>query len=125
MIFSKRAPIELFRWTLLSVYGLALASIMVQAGEPTSLEWWALFIPFFAWSIAPLAVPLLLPLRSWLIVLGTGAIAAHGWYTYEQQMFGPGARSTSGIVFVFLPIYQWLAVFILLTLAWAAKRFQR
>ncbi len=51
-----------------------------------------------------------------------GMIAAHGLYTYELDMFGPGARSTSALIFIFLPFYQWLAVAVLALFEWVARR---
>ena len=52
-------------------------------------------------------------------------MAGYSFYVYLRDMFGPGARSTSGLIFIFLPTYQWLAVFVLIALAWGMKRIVR
>ncbi|HEU5286020.1 MAG TPA: hypothetical protein VFU20_05860 [Sphingomicrobium sp.] len=103
-------------------YGLAVLTTMLQAGEPNAFWWWLLFFPFYAWWLAPVGLPLFYPWPSWFITLPIGAMAAYSSHIYERDMFGPGARSTSALIFIFLPIYQWMAVGVLIGVAWLTRR---
>ena len=113
------------RFCIVAVYGVAVGWIAIRAGEPTELWWWLLEIPFFLWIVAPIAVPLLLSLRSWFLTSGVAVMAAYSVYIYERDMFGPGARSTSALIFVFLPVYQWAGAAVLIGLASAASAIGR
>lgn len=110
------------RLGVLAVYATAIEWISVRAGSPTDPWWWAVDILFFLWIIAPIAVPLLLRIRHWLLTGGIAAMAAYGVYVYEESMFGPGARSTSALIFIFLPIYQWVGTAVLIAVAAAMGR---
>ena len=116
-------------WIALAIvvilYAVGTGGIAIRAGEPTKLWWWLLEIPFFIWVVAPVAGPLLVPFKSWFLTVGVTAMAGYSFYVYLREMFGPGARSTSGLLFIFLPTYQWLAVFVLIALAWSIKRLTR
>ena len=105
------------RLGILAAYALALEWIAIRAGEPTELWWWLGEIPFFLWMVAPVALPLLIRIRSWLLTAGVSLMAIYSIYVYERAMFGPDARSTSALIFVFLPIYQWVATAILIVVA--------
>jgi hypothetical protein len=106
-------------------YSLAVGAVMINAGEPTALWWWFGFAGFYAWCLTPIILPLFYPFRSWLITIGVAAIAAYSSHVYIRDMFGPGARSTSGLIFLFLPVYQWIAVAGLLGVALMIRRFVR
>ena len=116
---------RIVRAAIIGVYAIWTQWIAVRAGEPGDLWWWVVGLFFFVWMVAPIAVPLLVWFRDWLVTIGIGLIAAHGVYAYERDMFGPGARSTSALIFVFLPIYQWAAVLLLLVVAGASRRLIR
>jgi len=119
------APVEahtVVRWCVIVAYAAAVAWIAVRAGSPTDLRWWIQAIPFFLWIVAPVAVPLLVPFRHWLLTGGVALMAAYGVYIYERDMFGPGARSTSALIFVWLPIYQWIGTAVLIVIASALSR---
>jgi len=57
-----------------------------------------------------------------LLTGGVALIAAHGVYVYGDSMFGPDRSSTSALIFIFLPIYQWVGTAILIVLASVATR---
>ena len=105
------------RLGVLALYVVGVEWIAVRAGSPADPWWWALEIPFSLWIVAPVAVPLLLRLRHWLLTGGVAAMAAYSLHIYERDMFGPGARSTSALIFVFLPLYQWLGTAVLIVVA--------
>lgn len=108
------------RFAIAAAYSLAVATVMIKAGEPTEFWWWFISIPFFLWCLAPVVLPLSHP--SWIVAFGVGVMAAFSSYVYVTDMFGPGARSTSALIFIFLPIYQWIAVGALLGLDLLVRR---
>lgn len=113
---------KMVRWGIPTVYFAAVEWIAVRTGNPTELWWWLGEIPFALWIIAPIAVPLFLRIRHWLLTGGVAAMATYGIYVYGDSMFGPGARSTSALIFIFLPIYQWVGTAILIVVASAMSR---
>jgi hypothetical protein len=113
---------KLVRLSVIAAYAAAVQWIGAKAGSPTDPIWWLADIPFSLWIVAPIAVPLLLWIRHWLLTGGVTAIAAYSVYIYEDSMFGPGARSTSAIIFVFMPLYQWIGAAILIVIAAAMTR---
>ena len=110
---------------VVALYAVGTGGITIYVGEPTKLWWWLLEVPFFLWIVAPMAAPLLVPFKSWFLTVSVTAMAGYSFYVYLSAMFGPGARSTSALVFIFLPIYQLLGVFVLIALAWGMKRIVR
>ncbi len=99
---------------IVGLYGAVILSIFVRSGEPEYLWWWGLMIPFFLWCISPIFIPLVLARRSWLVSVGIALLAIVSLNQFIQNMFGEGVRSTSSLIFIFLPVYQWLAAAILL-----------
>ena len=97
----------------LATYSVGVWWIELRTGAPTDLWWWLLEIPFFLWTVAPIGVPLLLRMRSWVLTGGVALMAAYGLYVYDRDMFGPGARSTSALIFICLPLYQWVGTIVL------------
>ena len=125
MKFIHREAPRFVRWVILLLYAAAIQWIAMRAGEPSNVWWCLLLVPILLWIIAPIAFPLLAWSKTWLVTLATGLIAAGSVYIYLIDMFGPGARSTSAIVFVFLPVYQWMAVAALYALHWLIARLRR
>ena len=114
------------RLGVIAAYAVAVEWISIRTGNPTELWWWLGEIPWSLWIIAPIAVPLLQRFRHWLLTGGVTAMAAYGIYVYEDSMFGPGARSTSALIFIFFPIYQWVgtAVLIVVTAVMSRRKAQ-
>ncbi len=81
-------------------------------------------IPFLMWIMAPVAATFVIVHRqsnAGLLAVSCGLMSIaviSGIYIYISDMFGEDVRSTSALVFIFLPIYQW--VFPLLALGVAA-----
>jgi len=121
----NRAPDKLHRivrWSVLAAYVAGVGSIVFRAGNPTESFWRLSALPFSLWMIAPIAVPLLLRIRHWLLTGGVAAMAVYGLYVYERDMFGPDVRSTSGLILIFLPIYQWVGTAVLIVVAAVMSR---
>lgn len=110
------------RLCLLALYAIGVEWICIKSGDPADPWWWVIDVPFFLWIVAPVATPLLLRLNSWFLAAGAGAMAAHGLYVYATDMFGPGARSTSALIFIFLPLYQWVGAAVLIVSAFLLPR---
>lgn len=101
----SRAPILL-------LYGAAIGLILLRAGDSASLIWWGGAVPFMFWIVSPIAFlcltrqsSILLPITALVLAIGSTAI-------YLSDMFGSQARSTSALIFIFLPIYLWIAALI-------------
>lgn len=104
---------------MLVSYGAAVFAIMMIASLPRDVADVAMTLPFFVWAIAPIAVISIFVYRAqtsgiaiFSALVMTFAVVS-GVYIYVIAMFGPGARSTSPLVFLFLPLYQWAAPAIL------------
>ena len=111
---------------------LVLCALMLYAGEPNSLSWWAAALPFAAWIIGPTVAPFLIARRKprpWfsvtmlLYVIVSSAISGLAYY----DAFFQSKASTAALVMVFIPLYQWLALILLLLLcfgvaAWLSQR---
>jgi hypothetical protein len=120
MTLRWKSPQLVVSGLLLIAYTLAIAIMMIRVGEPTAFIWWIGALPFLAWCVAPVGAALFW--SSWTVIAGTAMIAAWGLYEYNVGLFGPGARSTSGLVFVFLPIYQWIGIAVVLAIIWLVRR---
>ncbi len=105
---------------------------MFYAGEPNSLSWWAVALPFAAWIIGPAVAPFLIARRlrrPWfsvaMLLYLTVSSAISGLAYYDA--FFQSKASTAALVMVFIPLYQWLALGLLLLLcfgvaAWLTRR---
>ena len=110
----------------------ALVALLLYAGEPANLWWWAGALPLGLWIIAPTVAPYLLAARQsrrWfsMVMLLSFAVSSVlcGWVYYDA--FFRSKSSTAALVFVFIPIYQWLALAVLLFIcrlatAWLTRR---
>ena len=108
--------------TITVIYAVWIELIAMRAGEPWELWWWIFEIPFFIWIVAPIVTAYFIRYDDWAFAAGLAAIAGYSLYIYERDMFGAGARSTSALIFIFLPLYQWLAVGILTAAVWGIRR---
>lgn len=104
-----------------------LAVVVVTAGEPDRPGWWTGGILFWLWMISPvLAASKAAGERPstarmavlWVFLAGFVCSSAYGYY---QGVLGR-ANATSGLIVIFLPLYQWAMLIVLLTLqkAWAS-----
>lgn len=117
----------------LSIFvALALCALMLYAGEPNSLSWWAPALPFAAWIIGPAVAPFLIAKckpRPWFYVtmlLYLIVSSTISGFVYFDAFFQSKA-STAALVMVFIPLYQWVALAFLLLLCfgvavWLSQR---
>lgn len=108
---------------LLATYAIAVFAIMFRAGSPDQFWWWLGMIPFLAWTVAPLATVVFIIRRQTeaasvvVSALLMGLAVVSGIYIYLESMFGEDARSTSALIFLFLPLYQWAIPLLVLVVA--------
>jgi len=111
---------------------LVLCALMLYAGEPNNLSWWPGALPFALWITSPAVAPFLIARhrrRQWLTVTMLLYVIASSIFSglaYYDAFFVSKA-STAALVMVFIPLYQWLALIILLLLcfgvaAWLTQR---
>lgn len=94
----------------------ALALLILHAGEPANLWWWAFAVPFAAWIIGPAVLPYGLARRfirrdwfAWLMIVVLAASSGWSAYVYYDAFF-VSASSTAGLVMIFAPLYQYAAL---------------
>ena len=122
--------------TLLGVFrvlsvavALALGALMLYAGEPDNPWWWA-GLPFALWVIGPAVAPFLIAIykpRQWLSItmfLYFVASSLFAGLAYQGAFFR-STSSTAALVMIFIPLYQWLALALLLFLCAGVKGWRR
>ena len=94
----------------------ALIALMLYAGQPTSLFWWASALPFAAWIIGPAALPYVFAKRfrmhrwaAFAMLAFLAASSAWSGYIYYEAFF-VSTSSTAALAFVFVPLWQWAAL---------------
>lgn len=111
---------------------LVLGALMLYAGEPNNLWWWAGALPFALWVVGPAVAPFWIarhksrPWLSMIMFLYVIASSIFSGLVYHDAFFR-SKSSTSALVMVFVPLYQWLALVLLLLLylggrAWLTRR---
>lgn len=97
----------------------ALAVVVLVAGEPERLSWWPGAAAFWLWMISPAVAAGLLAGRAvsggrllveGLYLIGFILSAAIGYYHGLLRPVG----STSSLIVIFLPLYQWAALIVVL-----------
>jgi len=109
---------------------VALAALIVYAGEPGRPGWWIGALPFALWVIGPAVAPGLIANRKsrpWLSIamllyLAVSSIVS-GFAYYDA--FFRSKSSTAALVLVFIPFYQWLAIALLILLCFGIRRGRR
>lgn len=100
-----------------AVYGVALAGVgvtlgfMLHAGEPERASWWPGMLPFAAWASAPFlatgyAAYRLSSRYSLCVLLFAGTLLAVTSVVLFYRVFVSQPDAQSGLVFVFLPLWQ-------------------
>ena len=95
-----------WRLGIVLLYAVVTAAAMATMGDPQSLIWYALAIPFMLVAVAPVA--LLCLLRKWPLTNGIGAAiaAAFGMWAYADTAWGSGSDAQDGLVFLVVPVLQ-------------------
>jgi hypothetical protein len=103
---------------------LTSIAFMIHAGEPRILSWWLLFFPFAAWTLVPYALVVQAARRQpasrssqTVLLFAAAALLAFGSFTLYEA-FVAHLDAQSGIVFVFLPLYELVG---LVPLLWVAR----
>jgi hypothetical protein len=121
---SPLAVTRLTRMVLFVVSGLTIV-FMLYAGQPWKQESssWPLMFGFAVWALSPYGGLALLSrhasgqrLPSWLVLVAS--LLSGSWAVVVQyQAFVAKPDPQSGLVYVFLPLYQWLVVGLLFVLS--------
>lgn len=120
--------------TLLRILSVLIACglgvLIVSQGEPGHLRWWMGALPFALWVTGPALVPGLMVnrrSRQWfsvtmfLYLVGITIVSGFAYY----DAFFRSRSSTAALVLVFIPLYQWLAIALLLLLCFGIRRGHR
>ncbi|RGP41416.1 hypothetical protein BPTFM16_01722 [Altererythrobacter insulae] len=110
------------RRAILSGYALACFALLVTTGSWDGLGALVFYVPLFFWMVLPVAglaiAQPLGPITAWgAVLIGLGAL-----YLYWRAFFGPDIDAQSGLVYVFLPVYQMLASIPVIIIALIATR---
>ncbi len=112
-------------WLLTIIVAATLVALMLHLGDPASIDWWSTAIPFGLWVVGPTVLPwgiarlrrrpgvaiaMLIFLVASSLISG---IAYHG-------AFFPSTSSTAGLVFIFVPLLQWVLLAIVAIIALVA-----
>lgn len=114
--------LSLVRRAIIAGYALACLALLFATGGwdgPGSLVF---YVPLFFWMVLPVAgLAIAQPLGSvtsgGAILIGLGAL-----YLYWRAFFGPDIDPQSGLVYIFLPVYQMLASIPVIIIALIATR---
>jgi hypothetical protein len=98
-----------------------LGALVFYAGEPSHLRWWMGALPFALWVIGPAVAPCLIAnhrSRQWFSItmfLYLAVSSIFSGFAYYDAFF-LSKSSTAALSLVFIPLYQWLAIALLLFL---------
>lgn len=101
---------------------------MLYVGEPNRPSWWAGVLPFVPWVIGPAVAPYLIAARQsrrWLYIamfLYLTASSILSGLVYHDAFFR-SESSTAALAMVFVPLYQWLALALLLLICLSVVAF--
>lgn len=110
------------RRPVLLLYAAVTGVILMRAGDPASFVWWGGAVPFMLWIVSPIAFMSLTRQSSVLLPLAALGLAIGSTTIYISAMYGPGASSTSALIFVFIPLYLWIAALIVWGLSFVEYR---
>jgi hypothetical protein len=104
-----------------------LGALVFYAGEPSHLRWWMGALPFALWVIGPAVAPCLIANHrspQWFSItmfLYLAVSSMFSGFAYYDAFF-LSKSSTAALVLVFIPLYQWLAIALLLFLCLGIRR---
>jgi hypothetical protein len=115
---------------LSALVAFVLGALVFYAGEPGHLRWWMGALPFALWVIGPAVAPSLIANHKsgqWLSILMCLYLALSSIFSgfaYYDAFFR-SKSSTAALTLAFIPLYQWLAIALLLLLCLAIRRGRR
>lgn len=102
-----------------------LVCLILYAGDPTALSWWAFAAPFALWIIGPAITPWVIAWRrrqfvitAIMLVFIAASSLISGLVYYDA--FFRSTSSTSALVMIFIPLYQWIALAVVSVIAFAS-----
>lgn len=113
----------MFLLSLLTVIIAAtLVALMLHLGDPASIDWWSTAIPLGLWVVGPAVLPwgiARLRRRPGVAVAMLSFLVASSLISgiaYHDAFF-PSTSSTAGLVFIFVPLLQWVLLAIVAIIA--------
>jgi hypothetical protein len=117
------------------IYAAYVAFVMLSAGRGSSRTTDVVpLLLFFSWALSPVVVLAGVAYRSegrpgraieLMRFVAVCALVLFGASVYQVTFFGNHPDAQSGLLFIFVPLYQWLAVAIVLVLLAAVTRYHR
>jgi len=112
---KKTSPYVAMSYGMAVFYGTAIAIIMVDAGKSANLSWFLSVSPMWVWAIAPLFIFVIFiskfhvhKAKVALLILQVAFLGGSLYLYYDAFYINLDAQS--GLVFIFLPPLQYLAV---------------
>jgi hypothetical protein len=105
----------------------ALGALVFYAGEPSDPRWWLGALPFGLWVIGPAVAPCMIAnhksqrwfsITMFLYLVVSSIFTGFAYY----DAFFRSRSSTAALTLVFVPLYQWLAIALLLFLCLGIRR---
>jgi hypothetical protein len=82
----------------------------------------ALFVGIVAIMMTlPIALLVLSHKLGWISLLAAVLLSLSGLYLYWRAFFGPDIDAQSGLMLIFVPLYQLLVAFVIVGLRWIAR----
>ena len=112
---------------LCALVALLLGALILYAGQPGRFGWWMGALPFALWVIGPAVAPGLIAKhksRQWFSVtmfLYLAVSSGLSGFAYYDAFF-TSKSSTAALTLVFIPLYQWLAIGLLLLVCSGIRR---
>jgi hypothetical protein len=104
-----------------------LGALVFYVGEPSHLRWWMGALPFALWVIGPAVAPCMIANQKsqhWFTItmfLYLAVSSIFSGFAYYDAFFR-SKSSTAALTLVFIPLYQWLAIALLLYLCFCIRR---
>lgn len=132
---SRRSLVTVSTLVLLAGGALATVGMMIYAAQPwgdnyayQSFAGYLSLLLFMGWAISPYFALMVTTVwlvepgaGRWMVLAGALLITVFGaWLTIEAIIIRPDAQG--GLVFIFLPLYQWLVVAVIVLVGLWLKR---
>lgn len=100
------------RWLVTASYSLAILLIMIRGGQYDTVSSWIWTAIFLLWAVSPVVLLCLIERQSRIIPVAAAVLGASGIAIYLDSLFGDDTSSTAGLIFLFLPVWQDIAVLV-------------